>query len=157
VVLSRDGAREPLQTSRGRWREYPTFHNGGVLATAGDLVFQGSIDGILRGFDAKSGILMWQFDARAPILAAPTSFSVKGRQYVAVMTGSGTANAAYSPSMAGPDLNRFISDPRSQARRLLVFAIGGKASLPPRPQTASVPDDPDYRPDPVKEQEGMIA
>jgi len=139
------------------WRfAYPTFLNGGVLASAGGLVWQGSLDGILRAFEAATGKIVWQFDAQAPILSAPISFSAGGRQMLAVTTGSGTANAAYAPSMVGPDLSRFLRDPRTQPRRLLVFALDGKASLPPRSPMPPVPADPGYRPDAGLEQAGAM-
>lgn len=140
------------------WRiSYPTFLNGGVLTTGGKLVFQGSVDGWLKAFAADTGKLAWQYDARAPILSAPISYEAEGRQYVTVITGSGTANAAYANAMVGPDLARFISDPRGQARRVLTFALDGRATLPPRPVARAVPDDPGYRPDALREQKGMMA
>ncbi|MDG2002366.1 MAG: PQQ-dependent dehydrogenase, methanol/ethanol family, partial [Novosphingobium sp.] len=66
---------------------YPTHLNGGALATAGDLVFQGTIDGILRAYDAATGEEVWRFDTGAPILAAPISYQAGGKQYVTLLTG----------------------------------------------------------------------
>ena len=60
---------------------------GGVLSTAGGLVFAGSNEGNVFALDAKTGDPLWQFQAGGPIRANPMSFSVKGRQHVAVAAG----------------------------------------------------------------------
>jgi len=131
-------------TQRRAW-DVPTPgpHGGGVLATGGGLVFQGRLDDRFDAYSATTGKLLWNFDAKAPILGAPISYSVDGRQYVTVITGWGTSLA-----LGGPALERFSIDYRAQARRVLTFAIGGTKSLPPKPQTTLQPvDDPDYRED----------
>ena len=134
------------------WRvEYPTPANGGVMATAGGLVFQGTVDGKFRGYDAATGKLVWSFDTGTPILAPPISYSVGGRQYVSILTGLGTTMAAW-----GPMIEKYGVDPATQKRRLLTFALGGKAKLPttkatPRP----FPADPDFRPDSAQANRGM--
>jgi alcohol dehydrogenase (cytochrome c) len=60
---------------------------GGVLSTAGGLVFAGSNEGNLFALDAKTGEPLWQFQAGGPMRANPISFSVEGHQYVAVAAG----------------------------------------------------------------------
>jgi len=60
---------------------------GGVLATAGGLVFTGEADGHLNAFDAASGKLLWQFQCGAGVNAPPISYAVNGVQYVAVAAG----------------------------------------------------------------------
>jgi len=143
---------------RAVWQvPYPTFLNGGVLTTGGKLVFQGSLDGRLRAFAAQDGKQLWQFDAGAPILSAPITYVARGRQYVTVTTGGGTANSAYARSMVGPDIERFLADPRSQPRRVLTFALGAKGRLKPSAPPAAAAEDPAYRPDAKLEQAGMIA
>ena len=112
---------------------YPTYLNGGVLATAGDLVFQGSVDGWLRGFDARTGEIVWKFDAKAPIMGAPISYRVNGRQYISVLTGLGMNQPAAAPAVMKPGLQeRYGLDPEAQARRLLTFVLGGTGALPER-------------------------
>lgn len=107
---------------------YPTYVNGGVLATAGSLVFQGTVDGRFRAFDASTGKSLWSFDTHTPVIAPPISYSAGGRQYVSVLTGLGT-----TMGLKGKLLADYHVDPRSQARRVLTFALDGTAPLPPGP------------------------
>ena len=60
---------------------------GGVLATAGGLVFTGEGSGFLGAFDAASGELLWQFQCGAGVNAPPVTYEVNGVQYVAVAAG----------------------------------------------------------------------
>ncbi len=60
---------------------------GGVLATAGSLVFMGEGNGHLNAYDADSGELLWQFQCGAGVNAPPVSYEVNGVQYVAVAVG----------------------------------------------------------------------
>ncbi|MBP7704551.1 MAG: PQQ-dependent dehydrogenase, methanol/ethanol family [Caulobacter sp.] len=99
--------------------------NGGVLATAGGLVFQGSATGEFAAYDAATGKKLWAFDAQTGIVAPPMTYEIDGEQYVAIMAGWGGGFAV----SAGAGV-----DPRSEGpRRLLVFKIGGKQVLPARP------------------------
>jgi PQQ-dependent dehydrogenase (methanol/ethanol family) len=63
---------------------------GGVLATAGNLVFTGEGNGNFNGYDARSGKLLWSFPCGAGVNAPPTSYSVGGKQYIAVAAGGNT-------------------------------------------------------------------
>jgi alcohol dehydrogenase (cytochrome c) len=60
---------------------------GGVLATAGGLVFAGDAEGYLIAFDAQSGKVLWRFQAGGTIIAPPISYALNGRQYIAVAAG----------------------------------------------------------------------
>jgi alcohol dehydrogenase (cytochrome c) len=60
---------------------------GGVLATAGGLVFAGDAEGYLIAFDAKTGKVLWRFQAGGTIIAPPISYALNGRQYIAVAAG----------------------------------------------------------------------
>ncbi len=63
---------------------------GSMLATAGGLVFTGGTsDRKFHAFDATTGELLWEFPTNSGILAPPTSFTLDGKQYVAVQTGWG--------------------------------------------------------------------
>lgn len=105
--------------------------NGGTVATAGDLVFQGAADKTFSAYRASDGKKLWSFNADAGIIAAPITYSVKGEQYVAVLSGTGGALPLALPAFSGPQ-----SVPNG---RVLAFKIGGKAKLPAfRPTTQPV-------------------
>jgi quinohemoprotein ethanol dehydrogenase len=126
------------------WRvQEPRMVTAAVLATGGDLVFQGAIDGTFNAYSAREGQRVWTFDARAPAIAPPMSFSVSGRQYVTVLTGMGTA-----PSLWGSMILRYRWDYRTLARRVLTFSLGGQSTLPLRRYpTWTKPPDPTFKQD----------
>ena len=62
----------------------------GALATAGDVVFYGTMDGWFKAVDARTGELLWQFQTGSGIIGQPISYrGPDGRQYVAVLSGVG--------------------------------------------------------------------
>ena len=73
--------------------------SGGMLATAGGLVFTGDPYGYLIAMDAKTGKVMWKFQTGAGISAPAVTYTFEGKQYIAVAAGSSviafglTANA----------------------------------------------------------------
>ena len=64
---------------------------GGVLATAGDLVFMGNPEGYLIAFDARNGKELWKFQTGSGVVAPPVTWGSGGEQYVAVVSGWGGA------------------------------------------------------------------
>jgi glucose dehydrogenase len=60
---------------------------GGVLSTAGGLLFMGEGNGAFNAYDAHDGRTLWQWQAPYGVNAPPISYSVDGRQYVAVVAG----------------------------------------------------------------------
>jgi alcohol dehydrogenase (cytochrome c) len=64
---------------------------GGVLTTAGDLVFYGTPEGYLKGLDARTGKELWKFQVGTGIVAPPITWQQGGEQYVAVVSGWGGA------------------------------------------------------------------
>ena len=60
-----------------------------MLATAGDLVFWGDLDHMFRAFDADSGKMLWETKLNGPMQNSTITYAVNGKQYVAVLTGSG--------------------------------------------------------------------
>ncbi|MBU6268574.1 MAG: PQQ-dependent dehydrogenase, methanol/ethanol family [Sphingomonadales bacterium] len=109
---------------QARWRvQNPTLLNGGTLATGGNLVFQGSADGWFSAYDANTGKRLWRFPAGLGIIAPPIAYAVRGRQYVSVLVGYGGSASVGSDVM---DVGWKWGAPR----RLLTFALGGKAVLP---------------------------
>jgi alcohol dehydrogenase (cytochrome c) len=65
---------------------YPNF--AGALATAGNLIFLGHLDGTFSAYDAKTLQEVWSFNTGTGINAPPITYSVNGKQYVAVLVGS---------------------------------------------------------------------
>jgi alcohol dehydrogenase (cytochrome c) len=68
---------------------------GGVLATAGGLVFAGEGNGLFKAYNSTSGELMWQDQTEAGVNAPPASYNVDGEQYVVVGSG-GNAQMNYT-------------------------------------------------------------
>ena len=80
-----------IDTGKIAWKvdtEQPLI--GGVLATAGNLVFNGEGNGYFRAFDAHTGKKLWQYQAGAGVNAPAVSYMVDGKQYVAVAAGGNT-------------------------------------------------------------------
>ncbi len=64
---------------------------GGVLSTAGNVVFTGTPEGFLKAFDAKTGAELWKFNTGSGVVGSPITWEQDGEQYVAVMSGWGGA------------------------------------------------------------------
>ena len=62
---------------------------GGVLATAGNLVFAGEGNGWFKAYDAKTGKVLWQYQCGAGVNAPATSYTINGKQYIAIASGLG--------------------------------------------------------------------
>lgn len=139
-------------TQQQRWRvETPGFIAGGVLATAGGLVFQGHVDGTFNAYDAASGRKIWTFNAGTAIIGPPITYRANGRQYVTVITGMGTSGA-----YLGPMLEKYGLTPANQQRRVLTFALGGTAKLPAVEKPALViPNEGLGKADPAAEAAGL--
>ena len=109
-----------------------TPYNGGTLATAGGVVFQGDGAGQFAAFNTDDGALLWEFDTLGGADGAPMTYQVDGVQYVAMLAAGGVRN-------------------RYNDGRLLVFKLGGGQTIPvatapdidipePPPLTASAED-----------------
>jgi alcohol dehydrogenase (cytochrome c) len=64
---------------------------GGVMTTAGNLVFWGTPEGFLKAADAKTGKVVWQFQTGSGVVAPPISWKQDGEQYIGVASGWGGA------------------------------------------------------------------
>jgi quinohemoprotein ethanol dehydrogenase len=110
------------------WRvDHPGPLNGGALSTAGNLVFEGTGLGQFEAFRADNGEKLWAAATQSGVTAGPMTYAVNGEQYVAVLVGWG----GVLPLAAG---EVFLQSPRpANVPRMLVFKLGGKATLPPAP------------------------
>jgi quinohemoprotein ethanol dehydrogenase len=114
--------------------------DGGVLSTAGNLVFQGDVLGKLNVYAADSGKLLTRLDVGTSIMAAPMTYSVAGVQYVAVLAGFGGGNMGY------PFPPESAAYRNGNSGRLIAFKLGGGA-VPTPPALADEPfAKPDQRP-----------
>jgi PQQ-dependent dehydrogenase (methanol/ethanol family) len=106
---------------RARWRvDSAASVPGGVLSTAGGLVFQGDGGGVFRAFDAASGSVLWEERTGVGIMAPPVSYAVDGEQHIAVLAGIGGSQGGHG------DVLEVEND-----GRLLAFKLGGTAAAPP--------------------------
>lgn len=106
--------------STGEW-----WDHGGVLSTAGGLVFQGTGAGHLVAYDAASGKKLKDIDTGSTIMAAPMSYEIGGAQYVAVMAAWGGGGW----SIPHPESAAYQ---RGNEGRIIVFKLGGGAvPMPP--------------------------
>jgi PQQ-dependent dehydrogenase (methanol/ethanol family) len=75
-------------TGKIKWQvKTPQPMIGGILATAGGLVFTGEGNGRFRAYDASNGKVLWTFQAGAGVNAPPSSYMVGGKQYIVVGAG----------------------------------------------------------------------
>jgi quinohemoprotein ethanol dehydrogenase len=103
---------------RGPW-------NGGAVATGGNLVAQGDAAGYFNVYRADTGEKLWSMFAQSAIMAGPVTYEVDGEQYIAVLSGWGSAFSLQAGRVAASSGNlRNVS-------RVLVFKLGGTATLPP--------------------------
>ena len=60
---------------------------GGIMATAGGVVFAGEGNGLFKAYDSETGSVLWKFQAGAGVNAPPSSYTVNGKQYIVVAAG----------------------------------------------------------------------
>lgn len=111
-----------MNTGEQVWtREFASQNWGGILTTAGNLVFSGgTTDRYFRAHDARTGAELWRFRTNSGIIGVPSTFAVDGKQYVAVQSGWGVDAA----SMTGRiDLQRGTRTVVPQGGVVWVFAL----------------------------------
>lgn len=117
------------------WRiPLPRHGNGGVLATGGNLVVEGTTKQTLAIFRATDGKLLWEMPVQSAPVAGPITFLVDNQQYIAVNAGWG-GGAAQIERMTGTAMNR-------ASARLLVFKLGANRQLPPLAPAAPAAEPP---------------
>jgi PQQ-dependent dehydrogenase (methanol/ethanol family) len=124
-----------VENAKPAWSIRETFPvEGGALATAGDLVFYGTLDGWLRAADSRNGHILWEYKTKTQIAGQPITYSgPDNRQYVAVVAGLSSGGGAVGDedidtrdltaangfANALPDLPR----PAEASARLYVFGL----------------------------------
>jgi quinohemoprotein ethanol dehydrogenase len=109
-----------------RWEiEYPAFWNGGLLTTAGNLLFQGTGDGRFVAYAADTGRTLWSVPTMIGIIAPPMTYAVDGEQYVAVLAGYGGGGAVTTGDPRTMASGRYLNE-----GHILAFKLGGKAPMP---------------------------
>jgi alcohol dehydrogenase (cytochrome c) len=93
----------------------------GALATAGGIVFDGSLDRYIRAYDESNGKVLWQTRLNDVPSSCPITYMVNGKQYVAVVVGNGGAHA-----ITWPPLVPEIKNPQGGGAELWVFELPGK-------------------------------
>lgn len=119
-------------TQREAWRvNYRVPGSGGVLATAGNLVIQGTIDKTLAIYAADTGRKLWETDIDQAPVAGAITYMVDGVQYIAINAGWG-GSPVYN---LGPF--------QTSTAKLLVFRLGASGvTLPPPPPPSTLPRPP---------------
>jgi quinohemoprotein ethanol dehydrogenase len=115
--------------------------NGGVLSTAGNLVFQGQGAGEFAAYAADTGKKLWSIQTKSAIDSIPVTFSVNGEQYVITSVGWGSGSRLFAPArtMATPESKR-------GPNRLYAFKIGGRVPFPvPHIEVPPVPKPPEQK------------
>lgn len=118
-----------------RWvYEHNNAWNGGVLSTAGGLVFQGQLEGDFSAFDAATGEKLWSQDVKSGAASGPGTYMIDGEQYVTITTGWGSAYAL----SAGFGYDKAVSP---TVGKVVTFKLGGDEIIarPDLPQIEMTP------------------
>jgi alcohol dehydrogenase (cytochrome c) len=97
----------------------------GVLSTGGGVAFVGDLDRTFRAFDVRTGKVLWQQRLGTSVQGYPVSFSINGKQYIAVTTGLGGGSPRAVPRAIAPE----VRHPQS-GNALYVFSLGSTGGRP---------------------------
>ncbi|MCC6708746.1 MAG: PQQ-dependent dehydrogenase, methanol/ethanol family [Gammaproteobacteria bacterium] len=122
---------DPVNQKKVWEKTLPPNWNPGTMTTAGNLVFEGRADGVFVAYNATTGDELWKINVGSGITAAPITYSVDGKQQVALMVGWGGA-ALLTGTLAGQHGWKYKVHPR----RLITFSLDGKLPMPPSPPPA---------------------
>ncbi len=107
-----------------RWTvEHKNAWNGGILTTAGGLVFQGRLEGMFSAYDAANGKELWSHELKSGGASGPGTFEIDGEQYVTITTGWGSAfglAAGFGYDSAVP----------STVGKVVTFKLDGTGTIP---------------------------
>jgi len=127
-VRGRLVAWNPIQQKQAWDVDRPEAWNGGVVSTAGNLVFEGTAKGNFEAYRADTGAKVWSYPIQTGAIAGPITYMVSGEQYVAILAGWG----GVFPLAAGEPALK--SGRVRNVSRMLAFKLGAKAVLPALPE-----------------------
>ncbi|XOV89362.1 MAG: PQQ-dependent dehydrogenase, methanol/ethanol family [Pseudomonadota bacterium] len=132
------------------WRiQHPGAWNGGMLTTAGNLIFQGTSAGEVKAYRADNGVELWRSPAQTGVIAPPVTYMVDGEQYVTWVAGWGGAYAL-SFGRGAEMLNQ------KSRGKILTYKLGGTATLPPLAPDAPIPPPPPREGTPEQIAQGAV-
>jgi len=77
-----------VRTGQKKWKwDMVEVTDAGILTTAGDVLFTGGREGYFNALDARTGTLLWKVSVGGQISAAPVTYELDGKQYVAIAAG----------------------------------------------------------------------
>jgi quinohemoprotein ethanol dehydrogenase len=107
------------------WRvDHPGHYNSGVLSTAGNLVFQGTVDGVFAAYAADTGKRLWERTINVGMMAPPVTYTVGGEQYVAIVAGFGGG------ALWGGDAGVAASSFHENVGQVLAWKLGADEPVP---------------------------
>jgi len=109
---------DPVKQQAVWFNKDDLFYSGGMLSTAGGLAFHGDIKGWFKALDTKTGRELWKFNTGSGISAAPMTYTLDGKQYVAVVSG----RTLSIPAFFGP-LGEKMVDASPEGGALFVFSL----------------------------------
>ena len=121
---------------KAAWKVKNGAPDGGTLSTP-DLVFQGTRTGYLKIYDARTGDKLKEIFTGTGIMASPTTYSIDGEQYIAVMAGYGGAPVLSYPGDA-------VIWKHQNYGRILAFKLGGgETPIPEKTEKIETPEPPE--------------
>ena len=104
-----------VETGKTEWKFEQRAGMLSLMSTGSGLVFGGDVNGRFRAYDARSGEVLWEVNLGAPVNGYPATYSVNGKQYIAVSTGG--SGLAFGLARLTPELHP------GAANQLYVFAL----------------------------------
>ena len=109
---------DPVKQQKVWGNKDELLYLGGMLSTAGGLVFHGDLKGWFKALDAKTGATLWKFNTGSGVSAAPMTFELGGKQYLAVVSGRTFA----IPAFFGPIGEKMVAA-SAEGGTLFVFEL----------------------------------